>query len=441
MAKKKVIKAVQKSTKEIQDTVIFMTAYDIHEFKQHIARFWQKNKRKNLLNQFHIAGISYKSTYISPDAKCNYTVEYDSLKQVSAFHFEESIVETNEKHPRFMEEMMTTLSLHHSAHALLDNSQIDVSMCFNLESFLVVIEDRVLQVDPVAFMMNGSLIVNFELIDFETTIPLGYDSIYGRSKNYGIHPISKIKYFDEENFSDDDRKISDIIFQNVFGFINRAGKGKWEVGKFTFVHNILVMSNKINGVSDYFQNVLGAHIDDFKIDSISATNAFRLYSTEYLGVITEVKNEDIDRILFDCMMLESFKVYLLLKMIIDYEITHKLDEIVNRQIYVESLYYPSHVPIITLNMIKNLKKTTSFAQYKQAIDFKVQALKIQQDRKKTSNGKLMNFLLYILAMLGCAQTLQVLQTELGLPFNYSFWLAMGIFAVFGFVWWWRESKE
>lgn len=203
----------------------------------------------------------------------------------------------------------------------------------------------------------------------------------------------------------------------------------------------LVMSNKINDVSNYFQNVLGAQIDNFKIDNISATNAFRLYSTEYLGVITEVKNEDIDRILFDCMMLESFKVYLLLKMIIDYEITHKLDEIVNRQIYVESLYYPSHVPIITLNIIKNLKQTTSFTQYKQAIDFKVQALKIQQDRKKTSNGKLMNFLLYILAMLGCAQTLQVLQTELGLSFKYSFWVAMGIFAVFGFIWWRRESKD
>lgn len=441
MAKKKVIKIVQKNKKEIQDTVIFMTAYDIHEFKQHIARFWQKNKRKNLLNQFHIAGISYKSAYISPDTKCNYTVEYDSLKQVSAFHFEKSVVEINEKHPRIMEEMMTTLSLHHSAHALLDNSKIDVSMCFNLESFLVVIEDRVLQVDPVAFMMNGSLIVNFELIDFDTAIPLGHDSIYGRSKNYAIPPISKIKYFDEENFSDDDRKISDIIFQNVFGFINRAGKGKWEVGNFTFVHNILVMSNKINEVSNYFQNVLGAQIDNFKIDNISATNAFRLYSTEYLGVITEVKSGDIDRILFDCMMLESFKVYLLLKMIIDYEITHKLDEIVNRQIYVESLYYPSHVPIITLNIIKNLKQTTSFAQYKQAIDFKVQALKIQQDRKKTSNGKLMNFLLYVLAMLGCAQTLQVLQTELGLPFKYSFWVAMGIFVTFGFIWWRRESKE
>lgn len=441
MVKRKVRKAVQKSTKEIQDTVIFMTAYHIHEFKPHIARFWQKIRRKNLLNQFHIAGISYKNSYLSPDAKCNYTAEYDSLKQVSAFYFEESIVETKEKHPRFMEEMMTTLSLHHSAHALLDVSLIDVSMCFNLESFLVVIEDNVLQVDPVAFIMNGSLIVNFELIDFETTIPLAHDSIYGRSKNYGIHPVSKIKYFDEENFSDDNRKISDIIFQNVFGFLSCAGKGKWEVGNFSFVHSILVMSNKINRVSDYFQNVLGAQLNDFKIDNISATNAYRLYSTEYLGVITEVKSDNIDRILFDCIMLESFKVYLLLRMIIDYEVTHKLDKIVNRQIYVESLYYPYYVPIITLNMIKNLKQTTSFAQYKQAVDFKVRALKIQQDRKKTSNGKLMNFLLYVLAMLGCAQTLQVLQTELGLPFKYSFWVATGLFAVFGFVWWLREAKE
>lgn len=201
------------------------------------------------------------------------------------------------------------------------------------------------------------------------------------------------------------------------------------------------MSNKIDNIGDYFQKVLGAQLDNFKIDNISATDAFRFYSTEYLSVVAQIKNNDINNILFDCMMLESFKVYLLLKMIIDYEINHKLDDIINSQIYVESLYYPAHVPIITLNVIDNLKETVSFTRYKQAVDFKVQALKIEHDRQSTSNGKLMNILLYVLAMIGSAQTLQVLQTELGLPFKVSFWIVMGIFIALGFVWLLRESRK
>ena len=117
-----------------------MTAYDIHKFRQHFPRFWQHGKTKDLLKKYHISGISNKNVYVTPYAKCNYTVEYDSLKQVSAFHFEESVIEINEKNPQFMEEVMTTLSLHHSSHALLDSSQINVSMCFNMESFLGKIE-------------------------------------------------------------------------------------------------------------------------------------------------------------------------------------------------------------------------------------------------------------------------------------------------------------
>lgn len=432
---------VEKSVKSKQDTVIFMTAYNIHKFKRHFSRFRQNGKSKSLLKQYHILGISTKNVYVSSDIKYNYTVEFDSLKQVSAFRFEESVNEMKVKNPQLWDEMMTTLSLHHSSHALLDASQIDVFMCFNMESFLVIIGTKVLQVDPVAFMMNGSLIVNFELIDFETKLPLEYDVIYGRNNNYVIQPISKIKYFNETEFTDDTRKISDVIFQNIFNFINRVGKGKWEVDDFSFVHNIFVMSNKIENASEYFQKVLGAQINDFKIDNIATSNAFNYYSTEYLGVVTQINSENAQNILFDCMMLESFKVYLMLEMIIDYEVNNKLDKIIDNQIFVESLFYPSHVPIITLNVINNLKDTVSFLKYKQAIDFKIRALKIFQERKRINNGRLMSVLLYVLALLGSAQTLQVLQTEIGLPFKITLGIVISVFVAFGIVWFYREFKK
>ena len=132
---------------------------------------------------------------------------------------------------------------------------------------------------------------------------------------------------------------------------------------------------------------------------------------------------------------------MLFKMIIDYEFNHKLDKIINSQTYVKSLFYPVHVPIITLNVINNLKKTVSFLRYKQAIDFKVQVLKTEQERQRISNGRLMNVLLYLLAMIGSAQTLQVLQTEIGMPFNIAFWVAIDVFIVFGIVWVLREIKK
>ena len=71
----------------------------------------------------------------------------------------------------------------------------------------------------------------------------------------------------------------------------------------------------------------------------------------------------------------------------------------------------------------------------------MEALKIYQERKISKNGRLLNILLYILAMLGSAQTLQVLQTEFALPFSISFWVTMAVFIVCGIVWIVRENKK
>ena len=71
-----------------KDAVVFITAYEIHKFEHHYLRFKRKSKIKDLFSQFHIAGISHSDMYVTPYAKCRYTVEYDSLNQVSAFHFD-----------------------------------------------------------------------------------------------------------------------------------------------------------------------------------------------------------------------------------------------------------------------------------------------------------------------------------------------------------------
>lgn len=443
MAKKKKIKReVNADNKFEKDTVVFMTAYDIHKIKHHFFRFRKKAKKKELWTQFHMAGFSHNNTYITPYAKCRYMAEYNSLNQITAFHFEDDFEKYNKFYDNFSNEMMTTLCFQHSAKALLDSTLIQVDTCFNMERFLVMFDDKVFQVDPLAFIMSGSLIVCFELIDFETGVPLKYDSIYGRSRNYGIKPIKKIKYFTESEFSEDNRKVCDIIFQDVYGFLTKSSRDKWEIGNYSYVHNILVVSNNIESVSKYFQLVLGGKIEDFDIKNISATDAFKYYSTEFLGVTTNIMSEENKHhILNDCMMLEAFKTFILLKMIVDYEIHQNIDKIVDHQIYAQSQLHPLHVPIITLNVIDNLKQTYSYDRYKQAIEFKLQALKIYRERKIDKNGRLLNILLYLLAMIGSAQTLQVLQTEFGLPFKIMFWITMGLFVFFGLIWIVREITK
>lgn len=440
MAKKKKIRQeVKTNPKTEKDTVVFMTAYDVHKLKRKFFHIGKTSKNKELWSQYHIAGFSYNNTYVTPYAKCHYTAEYNTLNQITAFHFEKDFEEYNNIYDKFTDEMMTTLCLQYSANALLDTTLINVDICFNMARFLVTFADKVYQVDPVAFIMSGSLIVNFELIDFETGVPLNSKSIHGRNNNYGIKPIEKIRYFDETEFKDDNRKICDIVFENVYGFLTKSSNDKWQIGNYSYVHNLLVLSNEIDNVSEYFQSVLGGKVNNFDAENISATEDFEFYSTEYLGLVVNIdSNKDKHRILNDCLMLEAFKTFILLKMIIDYEMHHSLEEIIDHQIYSQSQLYPLHVPIITMNVIDNLKNTYSYSRYKQAVDFKMQALNIYQERKISKNGRFLNVLLYILAMIGSAQTLQVLQTEFNMPFSISFGVTMAVFIIFGLVWLIRE---
>lgn len=431
------IEKIQKTT----DIIVFMSAYDVHKFNKRIPKLWHKPKTKELLKQFHIIGLSTQNSILTKSRKTEYTTEYNSLKHISEYKFQISEKEYTDEVKHELEQTMGSLVFHHSAKTLLDTNKTQIKHCFNLESFLVYINSEILQVDPFAYFLNGVLIINFELVHFETGEPLSFDEIYGRTNNYGILPIQAIKYFDEDVFSADNRKISEIIFDNIWGLLDNINRHKYTVRQLSFVHNILVFSNNINEPKDYFKKVLGAPSIELDIKDLGTSKDFKYYSKEYLALVTSYSENNISNILVDIQVLESLKTFILLQMIIDVEINDKLNTIVDHQIYLRSLYYQSHAPVITLNVIDNLKTMVSYIQYKSAIDFKVEALKVLQDRQKTKNGRLLNVLLYILALIGSFQTLEVLKTEFRISFGWGVAIVCIIFGVFGLIWLCREIKD
>lgn len=68
------------------------------------------------------------------------------------------------------------------------------------------------------------------------------------------------------------------------------------------------------------------------------------------------------------MIIRDFtsKNLFVLKMIVGYEIKAKLEDTIDNQLYVERLFYPGGVPIITMNILASIKETKSFKQYKAA---------------------------------------------------------------------------
>lgn len=426
---------------KIQDTVIFMAAYDVHEFKKGFPHFWQRAKAKDLMKQHHIASMATNDTVVFQNGKLKYVTEYDPITQHTAFQFD--VCDKEAKIEAFKDKIEKTnwqLYMMHSVQSLLDSELYKISFTFNLESFLVSINESIFQVDPVVFMLNGILFISYELIHFETGVPLTHDEIYGPHNNYNILPASHYKYFDQGAFEETDKKVSDIVFENIRTFLEDILQKRFSFGEFSFVHNSFVITNSGIDIDKYFMQVVGAELNNFHVQNISTTKAFSYYATEFLGICTGLNSDNLHNVMFDCLLLEAVKMYLCLNMIVDFEVTEEMEHLNDRQIYIERLCYPSHVPIITHKAIENIMQTITYKRYQSAIAYKKEALTLQRDRRRDKNSKLLNVLLYILSLFGCVEALSIFEDQYGLPFTWGLCAVLIVFGIGGLVWIYKEKK-
>ena len=340
-----------------------------------------------------------------------------------------------------MEKISKTIFLKHSEKLLFDSNCFELSFIFEMESFLIKIEKGTFQINPWAFFLSGMVIIVYEVLNYDRGSGVKYNEIFGLTNNFNIIPVDEMRYFDEPEFSEGARNISEIIYGNIIGFLESVLKNKYNADNFSFVHNILVVSNSIEDEEKYFKDVLGAGEVELQIKNLNTTTAFEYYSQEYMGVVSAVSQDAWNQVQSDCVLLEAMKMYLCLKMIVGYEIKDKLEDIIDNQLYVERLFYPSAVPIITMNVLASIKETQSFKQYKEANDFKISYFKLMQERKKNQNNLFLNILLYLLALISGIGTLQVLQTEFGWPFRISFIILLIVFIGLGLFWIWQERNR
>ena len=415
-----------------------MTAYNINKSTKKLPRLKRWVGFEQLLKKHHISSFASDNTVVTSKGKVKYTIAHDPIKQSTKCNF--TVEDKNKCLDDFQDDLKGIswlLLLKHSAEKLFDKSLYEVSFCFNMKQFLVTINSQLLQVDPLVFFLNGTVFVSYELIHFDSGIPLKSTEIHNIKSNYNTLPVENLRYFEKNGtFASDNRNISQIILNNVYSFLNELTKFKYTVDSFSFLHNTLIITNSQHNILDYIQTVSGAILPDLSLKNLSSTQDYLYYSFDSLGVITPLKSRDVSEILFDVQLLEALKMYLLLHMIIDFEVTET-----DKKMYVERLLYPASVPIITHNVIENVKSTYSYKKYSAAIDFKINYLKMIQDRRLNANSRLLNILLYILTFMGSVGTLQILEEKFNLSFSIGLTVAGVLFVGFGIYWLLNETRK
>lgn len=417
------------------DTIIFMSAYETTKYSKSSIILKKKPEISALLNEHHLSYILHDDKLISPRGVLKLYTEYDYVQQRTSFSF----LPVNEKNgidklDEIIKQTGFCIKLLHAQSILSDISYFKLNFFFFMERFLVHSGERILQINPIAFLLNSTMIIAFEVIDFETGNTLGKDDIYGKTGNYNLLSINGYQFFGEEFVIPFNGKISEVIFNNVSSFFSEMTRDRFVPQNYSFIHDIIVLSNDISNIKEYFCCLIGTKDIPSPLVNISTTDSYQYYPQDGACVITKYSQNNIEIPLYNGIMLESIKMHILLNQIINLEITSDLNRVMCNNLYLENLFFSPHVPIETYNFLGYLYETNSFQHRKEATKLKISYLDAENETKKNRNGILLNVLLYIISLIGAIGTLDTLESRLNIPFKYSFSIVILIFLLLGIIW-------
>ena len=430
----------------MKDTIIFMSAYDTTKYsKSKLLRFDKKQELAMLLSKHHLEYMLKGDKLISSKGTLKLNTEYDDVQQKTMFSF--NTIKEKDKIEDFQKVIGNIgfcVQLLHAQSVLADSAYFNIDYFIGMESFLVSINKCLFQIDPIIFSMNKTMMIAFEVIDFDTGTPLKNSDVFCKIGNYNLLPIENYQYFGDEEVSLFNGKISEIIYNNVSDFFSEMVGKKYKAERYSFIHSTLVLSNEIDDISQYLCDVIGTRELPSPLENISTTENYDYYPQDGVTVIKNYNSDEVDTPLYNGIMLESIKLYIYLFQTVNIEIVEALNIVMHNDIYLENLFFAPHIPIETHNLLNYIYKTKTFQHHKESAKLKILYLTTENEMKKNRNSVLLNVLLYIISLLGAIGTLESLENQLQIPFKYSFIAVILIFLLFGIIWAiieWRRNKR
>ena len=417
----------------MNDTIIFMSTYDATTSKS--KKLKKSNNITSLLSKHRIDYIISDDKLISKKGVILLERDYDYVHQSTAYTFKLANQKQNiDDFKEIIDSATNYIGLMHANTVLGDSSYITINLFLCLESFLVYIDDKIYQVDPIVFTVNSYINISFELINYNSGEPIHVNDICGKSSNYNIVIIKGYQYLDEKSTTLSNSKISDLIINNVINFYNNL-LGKSPVTyNYSFIHNILILSNDIIDIKKTICDVIGTIELPAPLSNISTTNLYEYYPQDGASILTKYNDEDKRSIMLNGIVLESIKMYIYLSQIINSEITKSVNDVIQNNLFIDNLFYSPRFPIETYNLLEYIHKTKSYQFHQKSTELKISYMTMQNEIRKNRNATLLNFLLYMLSLVGAIGTLEPLEEKLGIPFKYSFCVVLFSFILLGIIW-------
>lgn len=426
----------------MNDMVLFLSAYNSTQYK---SVNWFLRKLRNavprkkkmmqfLLEKHHLSFVATDTIIAYADGKTEVKAQYDYIHQMTNFSFNaKDLADEENDASNLLRKSGLYIGLRHAQSVLVDERYFKITVMFSLDPFLAWINDLMYQVDAAAFMMNGVLFVVFEVINYATGKSLTKDEIGAKARNYNLLPVEKYQFLNEEKAIEAGKKISEIIYDNISDFFWELTNRCYRSEEYFFVHDTLVFSNNIENISDYICKLIGTKAPIEPIQDISTVEIYNYYPQAGCSVVSDFDCDQFDMILYSAIILESLKLYVHVFQNSNLENETDLHRLVRNDIYLQNLFCSPDLPIETDNLLNYIKESALYRKHAEALHLKISYMTAQNELKKSRNSTILNVLLYIISLLSAIGTLNVIETNFGVPFKYSFIIVIVLF-VLGLIW-------
>lgn len=419
----------------MKDTVIFLSAYQTTSYSKKRHLFTPKENLLSLLKKHRMAYMMHKNKIISPDGTVLLDADYDDVSQTTTVSFN-PVGKSNDlsNYDELINNTGACIKLLHSHSVLADSAYFQIEQVWGLQSFVAYIDDDAFQIDPLAFTFNGTLIIAFEMIDLSTGEPLNKDDTSLKMRNWNLRKIKGYKYWGEDSVTNSTHTIPELIYINICDFISEMTGKRFTPNDYWYVHDTLILSNRIKSIEKYFCKLLGLNSLPTQLENISTTANYEYYFQDGASVVTKYDPDGIDITLYNAIIFESTKLYIYLFQIISAEKTKDLNAVMRNDLYLENLFFAPKVPVETFNLLRCIYQSQTYQHRKEAIKLKITYLTTENDVRKNRNALLLNVLLYIASFLGSISTLDALDSRLNIPFKISIVVVIIFFGLLGLIW-------
>lgn len=299
-----------------------------------------------------------------------------------------------------------------------------------------------MEVYSIAFMFaNGIWCTAFSLYDCKKERFIASHEVCGRSHHFHLFDISCISYDGEKWIDIEKNSISNIIIQQIGRFNLSALNIDFIQNNFTYYHSMLIMSNKIDDYEEYAHDVVGVDVLSVPLQNICPTKECEYFSQECFCIVSAYDDKDFEHLLYRHIALESLKLYYFVNLLVSYEQTTSLSKTYQQVLQLDILEHMMDTPVLTIEVLNNIRQLSSYARLKEAMEFKITYLNTQQEERKNQNATLLNLLLYILTLVSSIGTVYDLAKEFAWPIPWVLTIVIVLFAFGGACWYKREKDK